>query len=152
MADCFNLGKEIIRWDKTDVALAEFPTGDDFSLQLVMIPEEKVLADRNFSAGTDQALPVIRIGLELAREEDFDASAKEVAGRRIVWTENLRLKTCAAAIQTCGKYSSVVKDDQIARTKEAREVAESTILKSARCSGNVKKPRCRAVGERLLGD
>lgn len=152
VSDCFDLDKEVIRWDKTNVALAEFSTGDNFSLQFVVISEEKMLADRDLSAGADEALPVVRIGLQLTRQEGFDASMKKFARCRIVRTESLRLKTSAAAIQACGKHPGVVEDDKVAGTEKVGEVAKLTIVKLASGSGKVEKPRCRAVRERLLGN
>src|SRR5215831_1984680 len=140
MADALDYREEVLeplpcfaRRREADMTLAEFSTGDDFGLQFVMISEEEVLADRNFSAGPNEALPVLRIGLQLAREEDFDASAKEVARCWIVWTENLRLKASAAAIQAGGKHSSVVEDDEVVGSNEIREITEMTIFTCAAC-------------------
>src|SRR5579864_3142555 len=102
-----------------------------------------MFADGNFSARPNEALPVVGVGLQVAREEDFDASAKKVARGRILRAESLRLKTSAPAIQTRGKHSSVVEDNEVTGTEKLREFPELTIYKSAACRGKMQKPRCR---------
>jgi len=152
VSDGFDLGKEFIGWGKADVALAEFSTGDDFRLQFVVISEEEVLANRDLSTGADETFPLVGVDTQLARQEDFDASVKEVARCRIVRTESLRLKTCATTIKTRGKHSGVVEDHEVTGTEKVREVTELTICKCAARGGKMKKSRCRTVGEGLLGD
>ena len=166
VADVLDGGEEVVevlpdrRWGlsphvlgrEADVAFAEFSTGDDFCLQFVVFSEKQMLANRDLPSGPDQALPLIGIGLQLAGQEDFNAPAKKVARCGIMRTENLRLKTSAAAIQTRGKHPGVVEDDEVVGAEQVREIAELTIRKSARCGGKVKKARRCTVGEGLLGD
>ena len=88
----------------------------------------------------------------MASQEDFDASAKKVARRRILRAEHLRLKTSAATIEACGKHPGIVEDDEVTGTEKVGEVAELKVLEHAACGRKVEKARCRAVGQRLLGD
>lgn len=141
MADLLDLGKEVFRWSEADVAFAKFSAGNDFGLQLVVISEKKPLTDRDFPARPDKAFPVIGIGLQLTCQQDFYASAKEVAGCRIARAEDLRLKTSAASIEACWEHPSVVENDEVAGPEETRKVAELTVRTSAGCDGKVEKAR-----------
>jgi hypothetical protein len=98
---------------EANVAFAELSAGGHLSLEFVIIAKEEMLTDSDLSAWTDEALPVVWILLQLSRQQDFHAAAKEIARRRVLRTEGLRLKACAAAIEAGGKHARVVKDDQI---------------------------------------
>lgn len=152
MADLVDCGKEIVDWREADVALTEFAAGNDFGAEFIVGSEEKMLADGDFAAGADEAFPVIGIVLQLFCEEDFDASAEEVAGGRIVRAQGLGLQTSTAAIEAGGKDASVVEDDEVCGAKQAGEVAEIEMFDGSVEGGKMQKSRGGAVGERLLGD
>src|ERR1700751_417564 len=102
--DQVDASEEIGDWGKSDVALAEFPAGDDFGLKFVLLPKKKMLANRDLSAGANQAFPFVGILPELTREQNLDASSKKLVRSRIPQADGLRFKTFAAAIEARGKH------------------------------------------------
>jgi len=79
VADHFYAGEEVNDGSEPDVALAEFAPGDDLGTELVIIAEEKMLADSDLAARPDETLPIVGIALQLPCKQDFDTAAKEVA-------------------------------------------------------------------------
>jgi hypothetical protein len=73
-----------------------------------VFPEKELFARGDFAAGTNQALPLIGISTELTSQQDLNASAKEVMGRRIRRTKRLRFEASAAAVKASGKHAGVV--------------------------------------------
>src|SRR3954462_4666854 len=106
--------EKVLDGGETDVALAEFSTGDDFGLKFVMLTEEEMLAHSDLAARTHETLPLVRIVPQLTSEKNSHASAEELAGGGIMGTQNLGFKTFASGIQTCGKYFCVVKGYEVA--------------------------------------
>lgn len=135
VADLFHACKEVVHRSEADVALTKLAAGDDLGLKLVVIAEEKMLAYPNFAAWADETFPIIRIALQLAGEQDFDAAAKKVARSGIVWTDRLGLEACAASIEAGRKHARVVKDEEIAGAQEIGKIAELAVGESAGCGG-----------------
>ncbi len=79
MTDLVDAGVEVIDGAKADVALSEFSTSDDLGAEFVVVAEEKMFADADFAAGTDQTLPLVRILTQLMSQEDLDAPAKKLS-------------------------------------------------------------------------
>lgn len=79
VADHFYAGEKVIDGSEPDVALTEFAPGDDLGTELVIIAEEKMLADSDLAARPDETLPIVGIALQLPCKQDFDTAAKEVA-------------------------------------------------------------------------
>jgi hypothetical protein len=152
VADAFNRHKKIVEWCKAKVALAEFASGNHLGLKIVLVAEEQVLADADFAAWADEALPFIRFFVELASEQDFDMSLHEAARGRIVGAKGLRFDSASAAIEAGRENTSVVEDDEIVRAKKLRKVAELAVFKPSGRSRQVKKPGGRTVWKGLLRD
>ena len=109
------------------MAFTKLAAGDHFGLEFVVITEIEMLADADLAAGADQAFPYIGIVIQLASEQDLDASVKKIARGGIVGAEWLRLKTSASPIEASGKHARIVEDDKIVGAKEVGEFAELAI-------------------------
>jgi hypothetical protein len=125
---------------KTDAALAEFLAGKNLSLKFIVIPEEQAFADADLAAGPDQALPIIGLGGELARQQNLDATVKGIT------------RALTAAIEPRGKDAGVVEDQQIAGPQQVWEVAEQAVGVEAAGSWHVQHPGAIAVDGGFLGD
>ncbi len=144
VADAIEGGEKIVvifEGVEADLALAELSTRQDFGLefiglQFILIAEEKAIADSDFAAGANHALPIVGIGRELASEEDFDAAESAFA----------------AAIKAGGKDAGIVEDDEIAGLQNVGEFTEQAIRISAAGSLQVQHAGAVACGEGLLGD
>jgi len=152
VADAFHASEEILCRREADVALAEFAASDDPGLKFIVIAEEEMLTDADFSAGADEAFPVVGVLLELACEEDLDASVQELARGGIARAERLGFEAGATSVKTGGKYFRVVEDQKVGGTEEIGEVAELAIVELAVGGRKVEEAGGGAVGERLLGD
>lgn len=131
MPDTLYGSEEILHWDETDAALAKFAARCDLGLQFVIFPEEKMLTDCDFAAGSNQTLPFVRILADLFCEENFDASAEEIARCRIAQAERLRLQSSAAAVEACGKHPRIVENDEVIGAEQIGEIAEMTIFEGS---------------------
>ncbi len=135
VADQVDASEEIGHGSEADMALAEFPAGDNFSLKLILLSKKKMLADRDLTAGTNQAFPFVGIVPELTGEQNLDASAKKLAGSRIPRADRLRFKTFAAAIEARRKHPRVVENDEIAGPEKLGEIAKLAIGEGAVSGG-----------------
>jgi hypothetical protein len=88
----------------------------------------------------------------LASKQDLNASAEEIARSRIARAQRLRLKSFAAAVETCRKYARVVEDDEIAGAKEIGEFPEVAVLELSIRGVQVQKSGRSTVWKRLLRD
>lgn len=77
-------GPDAVGHRKADLAFAEGSAVDHFGLELIVVAEEKMLADADLAAGAHEAFPFIGIVAKLASKEDLDAPAQEVARGGIV--------------------------------------------------------------------
>jgi hypothetical protein len=152
VADAIEGGEKIRDRSEADVALAEFRAGQDFSLEFVLLAEVQAFTDADLAAGTDQAFPVIWVGRDLSRQQNFNAAVQEVAGRRITRTDRLSAGALAASIEAGGKNASVIEDHQVTGPQEAREVAKLAIMPFAGTALHVQHPGRVAGSERFLGD
>jgi hypothetical protein len=98
VADTFEDGEEIIDGMEADVTFAELGASDNFGLEFVALAEEEALADSDFSAGTNQALPIVGIAGKLAGEKNLNAGAERIASGRARRAERLGAQTFAAAV------------------------------------------------------
>ena len=118
MADAIESGKEVlVCWMlKADVALAEFPAGQDLGLKLfgIAFAEEQALANADLAAGPNQAFPIVRVGGKLVGQQNLDASFEEIAGGRILSGYGVSAGALAAAIQPSWKNARVVEDHYVA--------------------------------------
>jgi hypothetical protein len=134
------------------VAFAKLAAGDDFGLEFVVISEIEVLADTDFAAGANEALPLIGIVLQLAREEDLNLSAEKIVSRRVPGADGLRLKTFAPSIEPGWKHACVVEDDEIVRAEQIGKFSELTIGDGTGQAGEMQQTRSSTVGQRLLSN
>jgi hypothetical protein len=118
------------------VALAELGARQDLGLEFILIAEEEALADSDFAAGSNEALPIVWVGCELASEKDFDAA----------------VGAFAAAVKPGRKDAGVVEDDEIAGLQKVGEFAEQAIGIAAAGTLQMQHTRSVAGGEGLLGD
>jgi hypothetical protein len=109
---------------KTDGALAEFGAGEDLGLEFVMLSEKQAFSDADLAAGPHEALPIVGLGGELASEKNFDAAAEKIAGRAIARAHSLGAGARTAAVETSGKNSRVVEDDQVPGTQQVGKVVK----------------------------
>jgi hypothetical protein len=137
VSDLVDAREEVGDWGEADVTFAEFSAVKDFGLKFVILSKEEVLSDGDFAAWSDEALPIVGLRLQLAREQNFDASAEEVTRGRILRTQGLGLETCASAIKPGGKDARVVEDDQIVGAKQIGEFAKIAVLQGSRVGRNV---------------
>lgn len=79
VSDLVDAGEKILDGIEADAAFSERSAGEDFGVQLVVVPKEKMFADIDLATRTDETLPVVGILLQLASEEGFDASVKKLA-------------------------------------------------------------------------
>ncbi len=84
MTDLVDEGEEVVNGGKADVALSEFSASDDLGAKFVVVAEEEMFANRDFAAGTHQALPLVGILAQRMSQENFDAPAKKLARSGIV--------------------------------------------------------------------
>ena len=54
--------------------------------------------DADFSSRADEGLPFVWVFADLVGEEDFDASAKKLLRRGVVWAQGLGAFTAAAGV------------------------------------------------------
>lgn len=139
-------------WMKTDVAFTEGSAGDDFGLQLVLFAEEQVLADIDFAAGTNQALPIVGLGGKLAGKQDLDASVKIAAGGGVAAADGLRAETSAAPVEAGGKDAGVIENDNIVGAEEIGQIAKMAVMELAGIAMQVQHAGTVASGGRFLGD
>jgi len=137
---------------KSDAAFAELGAGENFGLQFVVLPEKEAFADANLASGVNQAFPIVRVGRELAREQDLDASLQNVACWGIARAPGLRARAFAAAVKPGRKDAGVVENNEIAGAQQIGEIAEQAIRVLA--TGSLKMQQAGAVagGERFLCD
>src|ERR1700731_4161442 len=111
-----------------------------------------MFSDADLPSGPHQAFPIVKIGGELPSKQDLNAALKEIAGGGIVWTDSLRARAFAAPVQTRGKNTGVIENQQVAGLKEIRKVPkwEAGILAAGPLQ--TQHSRCVAGGERLLGN
>ena len=160
VADAIECGEKIIvilEGLKADNALAELSArqnlGLKFSgLRFVLLAEEEAFADADFAAGTNQALPVVGIGCELAGEKNFDAAVKEIAGGRIACARRLSAGAFAAAEESSGKDAGIVENYEITGLEKVGKFTEQAIRIAAAGSLQVQHAGAVAGGEGLLGD
>ncbi len=152
VSDAFYDGKEIFRRREPYVTFAEGSAGDYLGLQCVIRAEEEMLSNTDFAAGTDETLPFIWLGCDLAGEENLDASAEEFAGGWILRAEGLRSESLAASVQTGREDACVVEDEEVGGAQKMRESAESQVFESAVRYGKAQKAGCRTVRKGHLGD
>jgi len=106
------------------VALAKFAASDDLGLEFVVVAtEEKMLADADFAARADETFPIVRIALQLACEQNFDASLQKISGRRIATAHRLRPHSSTPSIEPRGKHAGIVEDDEIAGAEKFGKMA-----------------------------
>ena len=134
------------------MALAEFRAGQDLGLQFVMLAEEQAFADADLASGTNQAFPIVGLGGELARQQNFDAAVEEITRRGIARADRLSASAFATAIEAGGKDASVVEDDQIAGPQQVGKVAEQAVGLLAAGSLQMQHAGSVAGGERFLGN
>lgn len=118
------------------MALAELGARQDLGLEFILIAEEEALADSDFAAGSNEALPIVWVGCELASEKDFDAA----------------VGAFAAAVKPGRKDAGVVEDDEIAGLQKVGEFAEQAIGMAAAGALQMQHARAIAGSEGLLGD
>ena len=154
MADGFNGGEEIIGGSETDVAFTEFAAGDDLGLQLTagFFPEEKTFSYGDFAAGSNETLPFVGIMAKLAGEQDFDAAVEKLAGSRVMRAERLGMEAGAAGVESRGKDSGVVEDDEIVGTQKIGKITKLAVGQCFVSRPNLQQTRGATVGEGLLGD
>lgn len=129
MADAIENSEEIfhaLSGLEANVALTEFGPGQNLGLeviglQFILIAEEETFTDSDLAAGTNQTLPVVGIGGELAGQKNFDAAVQKITGGRIATTERLSASAFAAAIEPGGKNTGIVEDDEIAGLQQVGE-------------------------------
>jgi hypothetical protein len=90
--------------------------------------------------------------LQLAGEENFDASVEKIARGGIARAEGLGFKTGAPSVKAGGKYAGVVEDHKIGGLKKAGKIAKLTIAEGTGGSRKVKQPGGGTVRGGLLGD
>ena len=137
---------------KADAAFAELGAGKHLGLQFIVLTEKKPFTNADFAAGADQTFPIVGVGGKLAREQDLDAAPQKVTCRGIVRANRLRTSAFAAAIESSGKDTGVVEDDEIAGTQPIGKIVEEAIGILATGSLKMKHAGAIAGGERLLGD
>src|SRR5579862_400463 len=108
--DLFEHREEIRYGRESDAALAKIGPRDDFGLQFIALPEEQMFAHSNLSSGPHQAFPFIGFSLQLAGEQNFNATAKKISSGGIFCANRLRVHAAASPVEPCGKHASVVED------------------------------------------
>jgi len=137
---------------KTDASLAELPTGNDMGFEFIRVAEKQSFSSADFASGPNQALPLVGLGGELARQQNLDSAAEIIMGRRIARTNRLSTDACPVAIKPRWKDSSVVEDHNVAGPQQIRKVAEVTISILATAPLQMEHARSVAVGKGLLGN
>jgi len=117
-----------------------------------VVAEEEMFADVDLAAGADETFPVVGILLELAGEQDLDASVEKIARGRIARAGRLGLETGAASVKACGKDAGVVKNEKVVGTEEIGKVKKFPIVNLAARRRKMKQARGRAVKQGLLRD
>src|SRR5580704_10615997 len=127
--DCEEIVAALRNGLKADAALAEFRSGEDLGLQVVMmaVAEEQAFSDADLAAGTDEAFPIVGISSQLARQQNLDATVERVPGRRIFRADGLNPGAFGAAIEPRWKDAGVVENHNIAGLQQIREVAEQAV-------------------------
>lgn len=88
-----------------------------------------MFADVDLAAGADETFPFTGILLELASQENFDASLKKIARGRIVRTQLLGLESRTPSVKARGKHSRVIEDEKIVGAEEIGKIAEPLVVK-----------------------
>jgi len=110
VSQAFDAAEEICRWRKSNASFAKTAARHDFRLQLNRIAKAQFFSDANFSAGTDQTLPFVRLFAHLASQQDLDTSAKKIARGRIVRADGMRALAAAMTVEPRRKDARVVQD------------------------------------------
>lgn len=66
MSDPIDPAEKIVDGIEADAALAKGSASENLGAELIVISEEEMFADVDFSAGTNEAFPFVRVLLQLA--------------------------------------------------------------------------------------
>jgi len=137
---------------KADATLAKFPAPENLGQQFVPFAENETLSNSDLTAGPHQAFPIVGFGRELVRQQNLNASMKQIAARSVLRAASLTSAAFASAIEPRRKDAGVVEDHQIAGAQEVRQVAELAVGTAATRSLQLQHPRAVAGRKRLLGN
>ena len=90
VAELFEQREKIVDRGEADAAFAERAAGEDFGAELIVFPEEEVLADTYLSAWANETFPIVgrcarrggRSGSRRLARRDYRSRRSPVVGRR----------------------------------------------------------------------
>ena len=112
----------------------------------------KTVAYTYLPAWPSETFPVIRIFAELPNEEYLDATLQEIAGRRIVGAQSLRLGAATFAIEAGRKHAGIVEDQEIVGTQQIGKIPKVQVRKLPGLPVEVNHARGGTVEQRFLCD
>jgi hypothetical protein len=117
VSDAIENGMEIVNRLEANAAFTEFPSAENFGLQLIVFTEKQPFTYANLAAGTNQTSPIVRLGGELAGEQNLNPALEKIARCGITLADSVSPRAIAAAVQPGGKDAGIVEYQQIAGSK-----------------------------------
>ncbi len=153
VSNALDSGKEIGDWGESDEPLAKTAAVHNFRFQCGWRTGWSVkvefFSDPDLPAGSYQALPLIRILGHLACQQNFDPSAEEISCCGVVRAYRLGELSAAVAVEPGREDPCIVYHQQVIRSQQVGEVAETPILPTT-TPIQVQQARSGAVCQRLL--
>ena len=117
----------------------------------------ELLTDSDLPPRFHQTFPFIRIGRDLAGQENLHTPAEKIVRLGILTAHGLGTTPAPNPVQPRREDTRVVQYQQIVRPQQVRKLAETAVLPTSRlpiqaCPVQVQQPRPSAIPQRLLGD
>ena len=152
MPEPIKSGEKVFGRFKADAPFAESSASDYFRLQSVGIAEEQPFPDSNLASRADQAFPFGGLDRKLFGKKNFNLSAQEVAGSRILRTQRLRTSAGSSPKQTRGENSRVVQYQQVIWAQKGWQIIEVGVDNRTGSTVQMQHPGARPIGKRLLSN
>jgi hypothetical protein len=150
VAKSFHDLEKIVDRCEANAPLPELSAAEHFRLEIIVLSKKEVLAHADFSAWANQAVPLVRILVELARKQDLHSAVEKIARGRIPGAQGLSFRAGPPSVKTGGKYAGIVEHHKVIGTQQVREIPKNSIFEPWVFALEVEHARLSAVGERFL--
>src|SRR6266568_7999120 len=154
MSQALQNRENIGHWFKANSPLPKTASADDLGNQfgLIGITKEQALTVPDLPAGSDQALPFIRLLRDLSGQQHLDLALQKLARCRILRADRLRSRSASAAIKARGSDFRVIEDHQIAGIKHLWKVTKTAVFELSTLPVETKHAGGVAIQERFLSN
>ena len=142
--------EKIVQRRKADATLPKLSPAEHFRLEIIMLPKKEVLAHTDFSPRANQAFPLARILIELARQQDLHPAVEKITRGRIPLAYGLRFGTRPPSVKAGGKHAGIVEDHEVIGAQQVGEIPKNSIFEPRVLALDMEQARISTVGERFL--